>query len=80
MSDSEFAVFRRFYAYDRTALDAKVERADDQEHWRRERVSFAAAYGGERVLANILLPKNVRPTYQAVIWFSGLVRAAAQIQ
>jgi dipeptidyl aminopeptidase/acylaminoacyl peptidase len=71
VSDSEFAVFRRFYAYDRTALDAKVERADDQEHWRRERVSFAAAYGGERVLANILLPKNVRPTYQAVIWFPG---------
>ena len=36
-----------------------------------ERVSFAAAYDGERVLANILLPKNVRPPYQAVVWFPG---------
>jgi dienelactone hydrolase/predicted Ser/Thr protein kinase len=71
VSDSEFAVFRRFYAYDRTALDARTERADDKELWRRERVSFAAAYGGERVLANILLPRNVRKPYQAVIWFPG---------
>jgi pimeloyl-ACP methyl ester carboxylesterase/predicted Ser/Thr protein kinase len=71
VSDSEFAVFRRFYAYDATPLDSKVERTEDQEHWRRERVSFAAAYGGERILANILLPKNVRPPYQVVIWFPG---------
>ncbi len=71
VSDSEFAAFRRFYAYDRTPLDGKLERTDDEEHWRRERVSFAAAYGGERVLANILIPKNVRPPYQAVVWFPG---------
>jgi eukaryotic-like serine/threonine-protein kinase len=70
-SDREFAVFRRFYAYDPTTLNAKVERAKDQEHWRRERVSFAAAYGDERVLANILIPNNVKPPYQAVIWFPG---------
>ena len=71
VSESEFAVFRRFYAYDRAPAGGRVERAVDQEHWRRERVSFAAAYGGERVLANILLPRNVRPPYQAVIWFPG---------
>ena len=71
VSDSEFAAFRRFYAYDRTPLDSKLERSDDEEHWRRERVSFAAAYGGERVLANILIPKNVRPPYQTVVWFPG---------
>ena len=71
VSDSEFAAFRRFYAYDRKPLDGKVERTRDEEHWRRERVSFAAAYGGERVLANILLPKNVRPPYQTVVWFPG---------
>ena len=34
-------------------------------------MSFAAAYGGERVLANILIPKNVRPPYQTVVWFPG---------
>ena len=66
-----FEVFRRFYSYDRTSLEAKIERTEESEHWRRERVSFAAAYGGERVLVNILLPKNVAPPYQAVIWFPG---------
>lgn len=34
-------------------------------------MSFTAAYGDERVIANILLPRNARPPYQAVIWFPG---------
>jgi len=55
-----FQIFRRFYSYDQTPLEPEVERTEEAEHWRRERVSFAAAYGGERVLANILIPKNVR--------------------
>jgi eukaryotic-like serine/threonine-protein kinase len=71
VTDREFAAIRRFYAYDPLPLEARVERTDEHEHWRRERVSFAAAYGGERVLANILLPRNVPPPYQAVIWFPG---------
>lgn len=66
-----FEMIRRFYTYDRTPLESKVERTAEAEHWRRERVSFAAAYGGERVLANILLPRNAAPPYQAVIWFPG---------
>jgi Serine/threonine protein kinase len=66
-----FEVFRRFYSYDRTPLDPKIERIEEGEYWRRERVSFAAAYGGERVLANILIPRNAAPPYQAVIWFPG---------
>ena len=71
LTDREFAAIRRFYAYDRLPLEARVERVDEFEHWRRERVSFTAAYGGERVIANILLPKNVPPPYQVVVWFPG---------
>ncbi len=71
VTDREFAALRRFYAYDQLPLEARIERAEDQEHWRRERASFTAAYGGERVIANILLPRNVQPPYQAVIWFPG---------
>jgi hypothetical protein len=66
-----FEIFRRFYSYDRTPLDPRIERTEEVEYWRRERVSFAAAYGGERVLANILLPKDTAPPYQTVIWFPG---------
>ncbi len=71
LTDREFAAIRRFYAYDRLPLESRVERVEEHEHWRRERVSFTAAYGGERVIANILLPKNVPPPYQVVVWFPG---------
>jgi len=71
VDNAAFEIFRRFYSYDRTALDARIERAEDVGEWRRERVSFAAAYGNERVLANILIPKNAPPPYQVVIWFPG---------
>src|SRR5205823_14920377 len=33
--------------------------------------SFGAAYGGERVVANILIPKYAAPPYRTVIWFPG---------
>ena len=71
VDNATFEIFRRFHSYDRTALDARIERTDDVGEWRRERVSFAAAYGNERVLANILIPKNAPPPYQVVIWFPG---------
>lgn len=66
-----FEVFRRFYSYDQRPLEARIEHSAEFEDWRRERVSFTAAYGGERVMANILLPKNAAPPYQSVIWFPG---------
>jgi eukaryotic-like serine/threonine-protein kinase len=72
VNEATFEILRRFYSYDRTPLDPKVEAVQEDERWRRERVSFAAAYGDERVLANILIPKNVRPPYQSVIWFPGV--------
>jgi pimeloyl-ACP methyl ester carboxylesterase len=66
-----FGIFRRFYSYDETPLEARIESRQESEQWRRERVSYAAAYGNERVIANILLPKNAALPYQAVIWFPG---------
>jgi len=70
VGDDLFQVYRRFYAYDRTPLDIRVERTDDSpEHWRVESVSFAAAYSGERVPAKLFLPKTGSPPYQTVILF-----------
>ena len=37
----------------------------------RETVSYAAAYGGERIPAYLFLPKNAKPPYQVVVVFSG---------
>jgi serine/threonine protein kinase/formylglycine-generating enzyme required for sulfatase activity/dienelactone hydrolase len=76
VSDEEFAIYRGLYDYDRTPLDARVESVDDSSpYWRKETVSFAAAYGHERVPAFLFLPKHVNPPYQTVVLFpSGYAR------
>jgi formylglycine-generating enzyme required for sulfatase activity/dienelactone hydrolase len=67
--DREFQFFRRLYAYDPSPLQARVERSDSSAPWIREKVSFAAAYGGERVTAYLFLPRRGRPPYQTVVYF-----------
>lgn len=72
VSDETFAIFRRMYAYDKSPLAVKTEAVDDSnEIWRKEKVSYAAAYNGERILAYLYLPKNVKPPYQTVIFVPG---------
>ena len=70
VSDELLTIYRRFYDYDRTLLDSRVESVDDgSPYWRKEKVSFAAAYGNERVPAFLFLPKNAKPPYQTVVFF-----------
>jgi dienelactone hydrolase len=73
VSDAEYQVFLRLHRYDPRPLDAKPERRDDASspYWNRETVSFRAAYGDERVLAHLFLPKDGRPPYQVVIVLGG---------
>jgi eukaryotic-like serine/threonine-protein kinase len=75
VGDEVFAVYESLYDYDRTPLEPWLDAERDEfEHWSVERVNFAAAYGNERVSALLVLPKNVSPPYQAVVYFSGLAR------
>jgi predicted esterase len=72
VSDDIFGAFRSLYAYDRTDLKATVDAVDDgSPYWRKEKVSFNAAYGGERVAALLFVPRNAAPPYQAVVWYPG---------
>jgi len=77
--DAELEVYKRFYAYDRTPLDARTDAVDDSSPaWRKETVSFAAAYGRERVPAYLFLPKNATPPFQTIVLFpSAYARAVA---
>jgi len=64
--------FKGLYAYDRTPLDARVEETEEtSDRWTREKVSFSAAYGGERLAAYLLTPKGRPPPYQLVVLFPG---------
>jgi len=71
VSDEVFEVFKRFYAYEKGPLNARLEEREETRDWTREKVSFDAVYGGERVLAHLCLPKNARPPYQVVLYFPG---------
>jgi dienelactone hydrolase len=69
--DEVFRVYKDLFSYDKTDLKARVESRDERPDWIHETVSFDAAYGGERVLAHLFLPRNAAPPYQAVIYFPG---------
>jgi len=70
VADDVFRVFQGFYAYDKGPLDVKSEGVDDASpYWRKEKVSYLAAYGGERIPAFLFLPKNSRPPFQTVVYF-----------
>jgi serine/threonine protein kinase/dienelactone hydrolase len=70
VSDQIFEIYKRFYAYDRTKLEPKLEATDESsEYWTKEKLSFDAAYGNERVAAYMFVPKNFKPPYQAVVYY-----------
>ena len=72
VGDAVFAGYKRQFDYDPIALDAKVEMRDTTpEDWNLERVSFSAAYGGERMLAWVYLPKKRSGRVQTVVYFPG---------
>ena len=69
-SDEVYRIYKTMYAYDRTPLNAKLEPvAQDSADWRKEKITFDAAYGKERMTAYLFLPAKVRPPYQTVVFF-----------
>jgi len=71
VSDQLFRVYRSLYSYDKTPLHAVVESARETEDWKGEKITFAAAYGNERVIAYLFLPKRSQPPFQTVVYFPG---------
>src|SRR5262245_8121723 len=69
--DATFRVFVSLLSYDKTELQANVDSVTDAPHWRRENVSFKAAYGNEKVILHLYLPKDGAPPYQPVLYSGG---------
>jgi dienelactone hydrolase len=60
------------YRYDQAPLNAALESKDERDaRWRKEKITFNAAYGNERMIAYVFLPKQVNPPYQVVVYFPG---------
>ena len=71
VADAVFSVYQRMYAYDRLPLNSRIESADTSKHWIRQKISFDAAYGKERMRLYLYLPKNGSPPFQTVVYFPG---------
>ncbi len=70
-SDKEFGIYLNQYSYDKSLLNETVESRTEETDWIKERITFNAAYGGERMIAFLFLPKNSKPPYQTVVYFPG---------
>jgi dienelactone hydrolase len=70
VSDIEFMIYRRMYAYDSLPLNDEVVVVDSFDHWTRERVAFDLP-SGERGAALLYIPRNVEPPFETVIFWPG---------
>ena len=67
-----FKVYKSLYSYDKMPLNAKIESEDDSsDYWIKQKVTFDAAYGNERVAAYIFVPRHFHPPYQTLVFFPG---------
>jgi serine/threonine protein kinase len=71
VSGSIFQVYKEQFSYDKTDLNARVESRQQTSEWTHEKITFTAAYGAERIIAHLFLPKDVAPPYQTVVYFPG---------
>jgi dienelactone hydrolase/tRNA A-37 threonylcarbamoyl transferase component Bud32 len=70
-SDEVFNAYLSLYDYDDASLDAVVESVDTVEIGIRERVTFDAAYGGERMVLYLFRPTRQSEHLQTVVYFPG---------
>jgi hypothetical protein len=64
VSDAEFRIYRSLDSYDRTPLNASAERIEQTEVWTREKITFTAGYGNERMFAYLYLPNSPARLYR----------------
>jgi dienelactone hydrolase len=72
VSEPVFQAYKALYTYDRsTELQPVIESTAEKPYWHQQKITFNAAYGRERVLAHLFLPKNVSPPYQTIVYCPG---------
>jgi class 3 adenylate cyclase/dienelactone hydrolase len=71
-SEGAVEMMREFASYEKTPLNTRVESTRKPlTGGAIERVSFDAAYDGERMIAYVMKPEGVEPPYQPVLWVAG---------
>ncbi len=71
-SDQLYQAYRSLYSYDQSPLNATIEPyGKDEDDWKAEKITYAAAYGNERAITYLFLPKKGKPPYQTIVFFPG---------
>jgi serine/threonine protein kinase len=72
LSADEFQLVKGHYEYDKAKpLNAVRRRQTETAYWVHERVEVDAAYGTERLIVHLFLPKEAAPPYQPVTYWPG---------
>ena len=70
VDDQTYGIFLRQFNYDKTNLNEQIEYLTTRDgEINYEKITVDAAYGTEQLYLYLLLPKNVAPPYQTIIWF-----------
>ena len=71
-SEELFRAYRGMYSFDKTPLQVTVEHIDKaDEDWTTEKITYAAAYGNEKAITYLFIPRRSKPPLQTVIFFPG---------
>jgi dienelactone hydrolase len=72
VTDEVFKIYKNQFLYDNIDLRAKIESIDTSfKDWSIEKVTYDAAYGNERIIAYLFLPKKAISPFQTMIYFPG---------
>src|SRR5579863_4221251 len=72
VSDELFQAYRSLYSYDKLPLNPTTEPfGKNEDDWTTQKITYTAAYGNERAVAYLFLPKQGKPPYQTVLFFPG---------
>jgi len=73
VSDDVFRGFQALYAYEHQDPEGRIDSSDaTSPDWTRQRVSYDAGHGRERMPAVLFVPKNSSPPFQVVVYFPGV--------
>jgi formylglycine-generating enzyme required for sulfatase activity/dienelactone hydrolase len=73
VSDDVFATFSERFSYRRGELEATDPiTLATTEDWIKQRVTIDAGYSGERLDVIIFIPRQSRPPFQPIVFFSGI--------
>ena len=71
LPDEIVSAYQRIFTYDASPLNARVEESVAARNWVRERISFDAAYGDERMFLYLFLPTTGARPYKTVVYWPG---------